>query len=60
MNPGSGDSDGDSLGDGQEVNTYGSNPLNPDSDGDGRGDGYEVDCGQDPNTVTDYTDVVSC
>ena len=60
MNPLSGDSDGDGLGDGAEVNTYGSNPLNPDSDADGRSDGYEVDCGQDPNTVTDYTDVVAC
>lgn len=60
MSPLNGDSDGDGLGDGAEVNTWGSNPLNPDSDGDGRGDGYEVDCGQDPNTFTDYTDVVAC
>ena len=60
MNPRSTDSDGDGLSDGAELNTYGSNPTNSDSDGDGKGDGDEVACGQDPNTFTDYTDVVSC
>ena len=36
------DSDGDSLFDGQEVNTYGTDPLNPDTDGDGLIDEEEV------------------
>ncbi|UCG11603.1 MAG: hypothetical protein JSU72_13850, partial [Deltaproteobacteria bacterium] len=37
-----GDSDGDGLSDGDEANTYSSDPLNPDSDSDGLGDGSEV------------------
>jgi hypothetical protein len=36
------DSDGDGLTDGQEVNTYHTDPLNPDTDGDGLTDGQEV------------------
>lgn len=36
------DSDGDGIDDGDEVNTYGSNPLGADTDGDGIGDGDEV------------------
>lgn len=36
------DTDGDELWDGQEVNTYGTNPLAADSDGDGLEDGIEV------------------
>lgn len=36
------DSDGDGLNDGEEVNTYKSNPLNADSDGDGLKDSDEV------------------
>lgn len=60
MNPLGADSDGDGVADGDELYTYGTNPLNPDSDGDEHSDGQEINCGQDPNTFTDYTDVVSC
>jgi len=48
--PGNPDSDGDGLGDGEEVNLYSTDPLNPDSDGDYLGDGEEVNVyGSDPN-----------
>jgi hypothetical protein len=48
--PGNPDSDGDGLGDGEEVNLYATDPLNPDSDGDYLGDGEEVNIyGSDPN-----------
>ncbi|MGE5315912.1 MAG: OmpA family protein [Acidobacteriota bacterium] len=36
------DTDGDGLGDGDEVNKYHTDPLNPDTDGDGINDGEEV------------------
>ena len=36
------DTDGDGLGDGEEVKTYRTNPLAPDTDSDGLGDGEEV------------------
>jgi hypothetical protein len=37
------------LGDGDEVNVYGTDPLNPDTDGDGLSDGDEVNVyGTDP------------
>ncbi len=42
-----GDSDGDGISDGDEVNLYGSNPLAWDSDGDGIPDGWEVENGLD-------------
>jgi hypothetical protein len=43
------DSDDDGLLDGDELNTYGTNPNNEDSDGDGIGDGDEVmTIGTDP------------
>ena len=35
------DSDGDGLTDGEEINTYGTDPNDPDSDGDGVGDGED-------------------
>jgi hypothetical protein len=60
MNPRAPDSDGDGVADGDELYTYGTNATNPDSDGDEHSDGFEINCGQDPNTYTDYTDVVSC
>ena len=41
-NPGSADTDGDGLGDGDEVSTHGTSPTNADSDGDGLSDGDEV------------------
>jgi len=36
------DSDGDGLGDADEIFIYGTSPTNPDSDGDGLPDGDEV------------------
>jgi hypothetical protein len=42
------DSDGDGLGDGEEVLIWESDPLNPDSDGDSYLDGEEVDNGYSP------------
>ncbi len=42
------DSDNDDLLDGEEVNTYFTDPLNPDSDSDGFLDGEEVAAGKDP------------
>jgi len=43
-----GDTDGDGLNDGAEVNTFSTNPLAPDTDGDGVSDGLEVTFGSDP------------
>jgi hypothetical protein len=43
------DTDNDTLTDGMEVDTYGTDPTNPDTDGDGLDDGEEVDeHGTDP------------
>lgn len=42
------DSDGDRLFDGEEVNTYKTDPLKKDTDGDGFEDGAEVQNGYDP------------
>jgi hypothetical protein len=42
------DSDNDTLGDGQEVTQYGTNPLNADTDGDGFPDGVEIQNGFNP------------
>jgi len=42
------DVDGDGLTDGEEVNTYNTDPLNPDSDGDSFPDGTEVENGYNP------------
>ncbi len=50
------DSDGDTLTDGEEVNTYGSNPLETDSDGDTLPDDYEVGYGLNPTDADDATD----
>ncbi|NLW89041.1 MAG: hypothetical protein GXY43_04880 [Clostridiaceae bacterium] len=47
------DTDYDGLLDGDEVNTYGTNPILEDTDGDGLLDGDEIDLGLDPlNTNT--------
>lgn len=43
------DTDEDGLDDGDEVNTWGTNPLLPDTDNDGLKDGDEVSQGIDPN-----------
>lgn len=42
------DTDGDELGDGDEVIIWKTNPLNPDTDGDGFADGTEVKNGYNP------------
>jgi hypothetical protein len=42
------DTDNDSLGDKEEVQVYGTDPLNPDTDGDGFKDGEEVKAGYNP------------
>jgi len=49
------DSDGDSLTDGAEVNTHGTNPLHRDTDGDGVEDDVELDNGMDPTSPDDAT-----
>ncbi len=46
LNP---DTDGDTLSDGDEVNTHLTDPLDTDSDDDGLTDGAEVALGTDPN-----------
>jgi hypothetical protein len=47
-NPNNWDTDGDGLGDGDEVLIWKTDPLNPDSDGDGYLDGVEVKNGYNP------------
>ena len=57
-NPLSADSDGDGLGDGDEVNVHMSDPTNTDSDGDSYSDGDEVNLhGTDPNDPEDFPTV---
>jgi hypothetical protein len=46
--PTDGDTDGDGLEDGDEINVHGTDPFDPDTDGDGIDDGDEVDNGLDP------------
>jgi len=48
LNPFNGDSDGDGLKDGREVNDLGTNPLLGDTDGDGLWDGLEIQTASDP------------
>lgn len=48
LDPFNGDSDGDGLKDGREVNDLGTNPLLGDTDGDGLWDGLEVQTGSNP------------
>jgi hypothetical protein len=43
-----GDSDGDALNDGDEVNGYGTDPWNVDTDGDNVHDYTEIQLGTDP------------
>lgn len=51
------DTDGDGIGDGFELNTYGTDPKHPDSDGDGITDGLEVHIHKtDPNAADTDTD----
>ncbi len=52
------DTDGDGLGDGEEVRIYKTDPKRPDSDGDGNPDGVEVEKGYNPNgsgALLDFT-----
>ena len=58
-NPNEGDSDGDGLADGEEVNTYGSDPSKADTDGDGVNDRAEVAVGTDPRNVDSDGDGVN-
>jgi sulfatase modifying factor 1 len=53
------DSDGDGLTDGQEVNTYHSNPNLADTDGDGFSDPFEISTGFDPASATSTPDILS-
>ncbi|MDB4726567.1 lamin tail domain-containing protein [bacterium] len=47
--PNNSDSDDDDLTDGQEINTYNTDPLESDSDNDGFSDGDEISGGTNPN-----------
>ena len=47
------DSDGDGVSDGDEWNTYFTDPLNADSDNDGSPDGDEIAAGGNPNDASD-------
>jgi len=53
------DTDGDGLTDGQEVNTYASNPNLKDSDNDGFEDGFEVLTGFDPTSAASTPEALS-
>jgi len=57
--PTNSDSDGDGLTDGQEVNTYHSNPNVRDTDGDGFEDGFEVLTGFSPTSSASTPDAFS-
>lgn len=50
------DSDNDLITDGDEVNSYQTDPLNSDSDGDSNPDGFEIAKGTDPHLATSKTD----
>ncbi len=47
-NPGNADTDGDGVGDREELVTHGTVPLLPDTDGDGLNDGLEIRRGMNP------------
>lgn len=51
------DSDGDGLLDGEEVNTYKTNPLAIDTDGDKYSDATEVLTGHDPNRASSSSEI---
>lgn len=53
------DSDGDGLGDGQEIFSYGSDPNKIDTDGDGFSDGFEVTTGYSPLDDSSTPDTLS-
>jgi hypothetical protein len=49
--PASADTDGDGMADGDELNTYGTDPLDSDCDGDGLTDGEEIARSADPHVA---------
>ena len=49
---------GDSDGDGDEVNIHGSDPNLPDSDFDGLTDGQEIQCGTSPTNAMDRLEIL--
>jgi hypothetical protein len=51
-----GDTDGDSISDGDEVLVHGSNPLNADTDGDAMPDGWEIAHGLAPAVASSFDD----
>ena len=51
-NPTNGDTDGDGLSDGDEINTHNTDPISNDSDTDGLLDKFEIDGALDPNDDT--------
>jgi len=51
--------DGDGLSDGQEINTYNTNPNLADTDGDGLSDGTEIGTGTNPLDANDPAPVIS-
>jgi hypothetical protein len=51
------DTDGDTLTDGEEVNTHGTDPLDTDTDDDLFRDDYEVSEGTDPDLDSDTPDI---
>ena len=53
------DSDDDSLEDGEEVNTYRTDPLKADTDGDGAEDAAEIRFGFDPLVRNDSFDATA-
>jgi hypothetical protein len=53
------DTDGDGLTDGQEFNTYGSNPQLADTDSDGVNDKAEVDYGTSPTVSTVFNRLIN-
>lgn len=57
--PTNADTDGDGLSDGQEVNTYASNPNVKDSDSDGFEDGFEVSTGFNPASAASTPEALS-
>lgn len=56
--PGSPDSDGDGLNDGDEHSVYSTNPLDDDTDGDGASDSWEIEHNYDPLTYNETFEVV--
>lgn len=58
-NPKLADTDGDGLGDREEVAVYGTNPAVKDSDGDGFDDPFEISTGFSPTSAASTPDALS-